>query len=206
MTNRYDPKHESSGKTGRSETKETVVQMQDKAREVTNEAREQVSQVGRQATEEVKSTLATQKENAANELHGVAQALRQTSMQLRDNEQGMVADYSNRMAEQVDRLSNYLVERDIDDLRRDAEDFARRRPEIFIGGAFTLGLLAARFLKSSASDTYYESGDTRFRRGYSETRDSSTPTTTPFTGGEAYPYADPIETTLPRGGRTESDW
>jgi hypothetical protein len=33
---------------------------------------------------------------------------------------------------------------------RNVEDFARRQPALFIGGAFMLGLLGARFLKSSA--------------------------------------------------------
>jgi hypothetical protein len=31
----------------------------------------------------------------------------------------------------------------------EAEDFARRQPALFLGGAFALGLLGARFLKSS---------------------------------------------------------
>ena len=30
----------------------------------------------------------------------------------------------------------------------DAEDWARRNPALFLGGAFALGLLASRFLKS----------------------------------------------------------
>jgi hypothetical protein len=31
----------------------------------------------------------------------------------------------------------------------DVEDFARREPAVFIGGAIAIGLVAARFLKSS---------------------------------------------------------
>lgn len=38
------------------------------------------------------------------------------------------------------------------DLAREAQDLARRRPVLFIGSAFALGLLGARFLKSSAEN------------------------------------------------------
>jgi hypothetical protein len=37
----------------------------------------------------------------------------------------------------------------VDDLLREAEEFARRDPALFLGVAFTLGVLGARFLKSS---------------------------------------------------------
>jgi hypothetical protein len=33
---------------------------------------------------------------------------------------------------------------------QEVERFARRQPALFLGGAFTLGLIAARFLKSSS--------------------------------------------------------
>ena len=39
----------------------------------------------------------------------------------------------------------------------DLNSFARRRPAVFIGGAFLVGLGLARFLKSSADRDLYES-------------------------------------------------
>ena len=36
-------------------------------------------------------------------------------------------------------------------MQRGVESFARREPLLFIGGAFALGMVAARFLKASAA-------------------------------------------------------
>jgi hypothetical protein len=38
------------------------------------------------------------------------------------------------------------------------EDFARRQPAAFLGGAFAIGFLAARFLKSGGGGGYAQSG------------------------------------------------
>ena len=53
-------------------------------------------------------------------------------------------------------MSSYLRDHDMNDLVRDAEDYARREPLIFFGAAFAAGFIAARFLKASSptrSDT-----------------------------------------------------
>ena len=46
-------------------------------------------------------------------------------------------------------MTGYLRERDLEGLLEDVEQFARRRPEVFLAGTFLAGLLLARFLKSS---------------------------------------------------------
>lgn len=138
------------------DSKETVDQVQQKASELANEAKQQAAHLSDQAKTEAKSSLQSQKDVAARELHGVAKALRQTGNNLRQQDQAMFAQYSNRAAESVDRISTYLEEHDLDEIVSEAEDFARRQPELFIGGAFTIGLLAARFLKSSAPADRYE--------------------------------------------------
>ncbi|MDX1415807.1 MAG: hypothetical protein R3293_16540 [Candidatus Promineifilaceae bacterium] len=139
-----------SGSKEESVIQEKANQAQQKAAEVANEAQQQAAVLAEQAKVEAKSSLETQKEIAARELHGVASALRQTGSTLSEQDQTMFAQYSNRFADQVEQASSYLEEHDLEDLVQEAEDFARRQPELFIGGAFTLGLLAARFLKSSA--------------------------------------------------------
>ena len=83
-------------------------------------------------------------------MEGVANALRQTGEQLHEQDQGSVGRYAEQAAEQAERFSGYLRDRDANQLLNDVEDFARERPAIFLGGAFLLGAAAARFLKSSA--------------------------------------------------------
>jgi hypothetical protein len=61
---------------------------------------------------------------------------------------GLTARYGDSLAQQVEQVSHYLEQKDLRELVRDVEVFARRNPAVFIGGAFALGMLAARFLKS----------------------------------------------------------
>jgi ElaB/YqjD/DUF883 family membrane-anchored ribosome-binding protein len=137
---------QNKGKTG-----QVVEQAQQKAKELTSQAQEQA-----------KSAVETRKEQAVEGLEGIAQAFRQTGQNLRTAEQGAVANYSEQVANQIERLSSFLSERNVDQLLGDAESYARSRPEIFLGGAFALGLLVGRFIKSSgerrelARASYYQ--------------------------------------------------
>jgi hypothetical protein len=115
-----------------------VQQTQQKAGELMDQARGQVA-----------SQLTAQKESVAGGLDQVAQALRQTSQHLGEQERSFVSPYATMAAEHVEGVSGYLHDRSLDQLVGEAENFARARPTLFLAGAFTLGLLAARFLKSS---------------------------------------------------------
>ena len=44
-----------------------------------------------------------------------------------------------------------MREKDVQAIVRDVERYAREQPALFLGGAFVLGLLGARFLKSTAN-------------------------------------------------------
>lgn len=185
MTNQPQTK---PGNQEKSAIKEKADQAQQKASELANEAQQQAAHLGQQAKAEATSSLQTQKDMAAKELHGVAEALRQTGNNLRQQDQTMFAQYSNRAADGVERISTYLEEHDVADLVNQAEDFARRQPELFIGGAFTLGLLAARFLKSSAP-TYTNEDEYAYLSAQSRTMPVSR-TTSP---GSPYRYATTAE-------------
>jgi len=90
------------------------------------------------------------KEYVVDAVTGLAQALRQTGQHLReDGAQPMLAQYADRGAEQIEHVGGYLRRRATTQLVSDAEDFARRKPIAFASGAFALGMLAVRFLRSS---------------------------------------------------------
>lgn len=168
----------SQGSTGQS----AVGQVKQTASNVTDQAKEQAGQLADQARTQVTSRISDQKGRAAEGLGSMAEALRQTGQQLRDQDQSGITQYVDQAADQVERLSTYLRENEIGDLVNDVERFARRQPTLFIGGAFTLGLLAARFLKSSSpqgrgsytqrgytGSRYYEGGNygtSGYDRGY----------------------------------------
>lgn len=138
----------SSGGAGSMPMTEQVKQQ---AGEVMGQAKETGSKLASQAKEQMKSSISGQKEQAAGSLESVAVALRQSVDSLRTSDQNGVAGMMETAAGAVENISNYLREHDIEDMGRQVEDFARRQPAAFLGGAFALGFLAARFLKSGGS-------------------------------------------------------
>jgi hypothetical protein len=116
------------------------------------------------AAGQVKDKAATaideQKSKVALGLSSVADELRKAGGNLRDSEGGggddknylaqQAARYGETLADKVEGLSGYLENASVKDLARDLEGFARRQPALFVGGALIAGILAARFLKSSA--------------------------------------------------------
>jgi len=97
--------------------------------------------------------LSTQKDRASEGLTKLATAVRGTSQPFRDQKQDAIAEYVDKAATQIDRLASRIRERDLGSMVQDAERFARQRPALFASVAFTAGVLAARFLKSSAPHT-----------------------------------------------------
>ena len=100
--------------------------------------------------DQITSQLDAQKERAVGSIGGVADALRDAGRSLRSHDTGMPTEYVDKAADQIERLTGYVKNRTIGELAGDLERFARREPAIFLGGAFTLGVLAGRFLKSSS--------------------------------------------------------
>ena len=97
----------------------------------------------------VTSRVDEQKKRAADGLGGIADVFRTASNELRtDNE--ALASYVDLAGDQMRRLADHIRERGVADMLDDVHAFARRRPALFIGGAFVIGLGLARFLKSSA--------------------------------------------------------
>jgi hypothetical protein len=129
--------------------------------------------------------LDTQKTRATDGLSVMANAVRQTTQSLRNDHHESLAQYVDRAADQLERFSNVIRDKDMDQMLRDARNLARRQPALFIGGSFAVGLLAARFVKSSPRDGNDWQGDQRDVSRH----DSST----------AYPIRDSVADDL-------SDW
>ena len=100
--------------------------------------------------------FATQKDMATDGIGTIARAVRRTTQELREQQHDTMADYVDRAADQLERLSSGLKKKDVGELFRDAQSLARRQPAMFVGSAFAIGLLGARFLKSSSPDRGYQ--------------------------------------------------
>lgn len=136
-------------KTTSQNTSDTMDKVQQKASAAADKAQAQAGEMKDQVVDQVTSRLDDRKSAATGSLGTVADTFRQTGQQLREQNQDVVADYADRAAEQIEHFTGYLRGRDVRQIVRDVEDFSRREPALFLGGAFTLGLFAARFLKSS---------------------------------------------------------
>ena len=135
--------------------KDTTSQALDKAQDVAAPAVSQVKDTAGQVVSTVKDQAVSQIEDrktmAADSLGDVASTLRQTSQQLQQTNVQPLAGAADAAADRSEQFSNYLRDSDINNIVADVEDFAREQPVLFMSAAFALGLLAARFLKSSAS-------------------------------------------------------
>ena len=161
----------------REKAREIGKQVQEKANQVGEQVRAQSTELANQAQNTVKSTLESRKQQGVGELSGLAEAVRQTSHTLREQQKESVAQYVERAAEQMDRMAQYFDSRDVGELLNETEMFARRHPEAFLGGAFMLGLVAGRFLKSSRDRGIDESSS--YEQQESFRRKETTATTTP---------------------------
>ncbi len=125
-------------------------QLTDKAGQVADQAKAVVGDTAGKVRDQALSQIDAQKGRATDALSNISQAVRKTGDHLREQDQASIAQYADAAAEQLDRFSTYLNNRDIGQMSTELQHFARRQPAIFLGGALVAGLIAARFLKSSS--------------------------------------------------------
>jgi hypothetical protein len=204
MANR-DSNMDSQSASNPTTTASTAQRLKDEALDLAGEAKAETSRVAGQAKDHVQGLVTQQKERVAGQLGSLAGALREAGQKLdeKDGDKGF-GRYAGRAAEQVDRVSNYLRGHELTDVIRDAETFARRRPDVFLGGTFLAGLLLARFLKASGErqETDWDGTDrprtSTSTSTYGRTAGLSSPAGTSYarTGETAYqapqPYTPPV--------------
>ena len=118
------------------------------------------------ATHTATSKLDEQKGNLSTGLSSVADSVRRIGENLQaeapEGVAKVTAEYSDTVAQKLDQAADYFGNNDLKKMYGDAESFARRNPAVLIGGAFVLGLLAVRFLKSSKSSSANTSSGRNF--------------------------------------------
>jgi hypothetical protein len=119
-------------------------------------------EVTQQAKQHATSQLESQKSRAVDSLVTVAQALRQTGQHLQHQDQDAISEYVQQAAERVEGVTNYLRSRDMPELLAETQDFARRRPGVFLAGSLALGFIGARFLMSSGQRAAQRSTDSAY--------------------------------------------
>ena len=162
------------------------------ARSLIEQAKETAGQAYEAVTEKAATKLDEQKSTLSGGLATVADSVRQVGDNLGSakTDSGLAesaAKYTHTAAEKIENVAGYFETTNVREMARDLEDFARRNPIVFFGAAFGLGLLAARFLKSTSPRQFdagaggsfgTESGDRRLRAGTKSPGGDSTKNTT----------------------------
>lgn len=131
------------------------------AKSLYDQAKETAGQAYGVVTDKAASTLDEKKATLSDGLTTVADSLRKAGDNLGQGPAaenplaGAARQYGSTAAEKIQGLARYFEQKDVRTMARDLENYARRNPAVFIGAAFGLGLLAARFLKSAQPPNYY---------------------------------------------------
>ncbi|MGC2857172.1 hypothetical protein ACM64Y_17015 [Novispirillum sp. DQ9] len=105
--------------------------------------RREVAGIGRDARAAVEGSFSSARDMAADNVHRAAEALHAAAGTMGQGD--TVGGLINAAADRLDSASDALRGRDVGQLVRDVNAFARRQPALFIGGALLAGMALGRF-------------------------------------------------------------
>jgi hypothetical protein len=117
-------------------------------------AQEKASELRDQGAARVRDQLDQRSTQAGSQVRSLAQALRRSGDELQNDGNASAAHLAAQAADHIGRLGSYLEQKRGDDLMRDIETFARRRPWMLAGLGLLAGVAAARFIKASSEQRY----------------------------------------------------
>jgi hypothetical protein len=128
----------------------TVDEIVEAGKEKAAELKHEVHEATEQAKEQVRSAATQQKDAAARQMDGFAHALMAAAGDLRGRGQDFAAEYVQEAASGLEYASSAVHQHNLDEIMAHIEDFARRQPVAFLGGAVVAGFGIARLMRSSA--------------------------------------------------------
>ncbi|MFL6103745.1 MAG: hypothetical protein ACJ74K_10590 [Actinomycetes bacterium] len=185
-----DPTYGSTATTDSGSTTDQVKdQVRDKAQVAQDKARGALGQARGRLSDQVDQRSTQAGERVA----GTASDVRSIAEELRNQGKDAPANLAEQVANQADRVGDYLKGASGDRLLRDAEDFARRQPMLVAAGGLALGFAASRFMKASSSRRYQSGSESYGDRTYATgSYDTGTSTTSTFETGSAGTYATEV--------------
>jgi hypothetical protein len=110
---------------------------------------QKANQAAQRAAEQAKLSYDNARAQVSEQVGAVARAVESAAQTLREHDQTGLSRKVQPYVQKIENASTYLKEKSPRELKEDVDRFARERPAWFLGVAFVLGLLAARFVKSS---------------------------------------------------------
>jgi len=115
-----------------------------------SQAQEQAVKIVSQAREQVTANVKSQAARGAGIATVLSSTLQDAGSQLREQDEVAVATYLDQAAGQVEQIGTMLENQDYGQLIGTVQGFARRQPVLFFAAAVAVGVVGAKFLKSSS--------------------------------------------------------
>lgn len=132
--------------------------VKEKGQQLVSEAQQQVQEKAGEAKDQASARLREQVERrstiAGEQIGAVGSALRKSSEQLRAEGKDAPATAVEQAAKRAESLGSYFRDSNADQIIRDVEAFARRRPWLVGTAGMIAGFAASRFLKASSQQRY----------------------------------------------------
>jgi hypothetical protein len=140
---------------GRSDQQEGLTEQASvKAQEVTSVAQEKAMELREEGSMRLRDQLNQRSTQAGSQVRSVAEALRKSGSELRTEGNSNAGRLTSEAADRLERLATYLEEMRGEEIMRDVESFARRRPWMLAGLGLLAGAATARFMKASSEQRY----------------------------------------------------
>ncbi|MDX6495380.1 MAG: hypothetical protein QOE17_1366 [Gaiellales bacterium] len=144
-----------------------ITEEQGKVAELADETKQVVTAKASEAAEQGRSQLRSQvdqrSDQVAEQIAAISGALRSGATDLRSKGKGSQASMVEQGADKIEQLAERIRVSDADQLLRDAEAYARRRPMLVTVAGIAAGFGLARMLKAS-SDTRYRNTERQWSR------------------------------------------
>ena len=154
MSDAYTGKPDLAGKA-KNVVRDVKAKASDLTDGVTRAAKDNAAQLGEaaldlvnNAKDKVEHAVTLRKSMGADYIGSIAQATGRAANEF-DHDLPQAAQYIRQASEQIQGVADTVRERDVRELVGEVQDFARRQPTLFFGGAVVLGFAALRFLKST---------------------------------------------------------
>src|SRR5690606_13499906 len=141
-----------SGRTeqAKQEAKGYADDLRQRGQHVAEQAKQGAGRVAEEVKDKAHDQADRQMDRAAERLHSVADQLE--SMTQETDQEGILVDYALNGARRLHSLADHLEQDGIDGIIQDVENFARRRPGMFIAAGMGVGMVLGRWLKSADMD------------------------------------------------------
>jgi|SRR4051812_22793968 ElaB/YqjD/DUF883 family membrane-anchored ribosome-binding protein len=125
-----------------------------KVQSAASTAQEKAGELREQGSARLRDQFDQRSNQAGSQVRSLAEAIRRGGNDMRSEGNGSAAQLTGQAADRIEQLGSYLEQKHGDELMRDIETFARRRPWMLAGVGMLAGVAAARFVKASSEQRY----------------------------------------------------